>query len=130
MREIIKKNDNIAAVSAVIGVILMVAITVALAATIYVYTSNMMGGGTTIPTPTITFYKDEGENELIVLQGDPRIYWNEINMTATDGTNTPFYGHGLNGQFLTAGQSISFNGNGLSGYITIKFIHHICLNTH
>ena len=52
-------NKNMDAVSAVIGVILMVAITVALAATIYVYTSNMMGGGATIPTPTITFYRDE-----------------------------------------------------------------------
>ena len=90
----------------------MVAIVVALAATIYVYTSNMMGGGTTIPTPTITFYRDEGANQLIVLQGDPRIYWDDINMTATDGTNPPLYGHGLNGEYLTAGQVINFNGNG------------------
>ena len=33
------------AVSAVIGVILMVAITVAIAATVYVYVSGMLGGG-------------------------------------------------------------------------------------
>jgi flagellin-like protein len=37
------KNDE--AVSAVIGVILMVAITVAIAATVYVYVSGMLGGG-------------------------------------------------------------------------------------
>ena len=38
-----KEEDN--AVSAVIGVILMVAITVAIAATVYVYVSGMLGGG-------------------------------------------------------------------------------------
>ena len=99
----------------------MVAIVVALAATIYVYTSNMMGGGTTIPTPTITFYKDEGDNQLIVLQGDPRIDWDEINMTATDGTNYN-YTHGITG-LLTAGQTIDFDGKDLTGNIIIKFIH-------
>ena len=38
------KNED-EAVSAVIGVILMVAITVAIAATVYVYVSGMLGGG-------------------------------------------------------------------------------------
>jgi len=38
-----KQEDE--AVSAVIGVILMVAITVAIAATVYVYVSGMLGGG-------------------------------------------------------------------------------------
>ena len=38
-----KEEDE--AVSAVIGVILMVAITVAIAATVYVYVSGMLGGG-------------------------------------------------------------------------------------
>jgi flagellin-like protein len=40
------------AVSAVIGVILMVAITVAIAATVYVYVSGMLGGGPTA-APTV-----------------------------------------------------------------------------
>ena len=40
------------AVSAVIGVILMVAITVAIAATVYVYVSGMLGGGPTA-SPTL-----------------------------------------------------------------------------
>ena len=44
------------AVSAVIGVILMVAITVAIAATVYVYVSGMLGGqGTTTPTVGVTY---------------------------------------------------------------------------
>ena len=114
-----KQDDN--AVSAVIGVILMVAITVAIAATVYVYTSQMMGGGTTIPIPSITFYTTESHNTMTVIQGDPKINWTEVNMTATDGTNY-FYDYGLTGM-LTAGDAISFNGHGLSGSITIRFIH-------
>jgi flagellin-like protein len=114
------RQDN-NAVSAVIGVILMVAITVAIAATVYVYTSQMMGGGTTIPVPTITFYKTESDNTLTVIQGDPIINWIYVNMTATDGTNY-FYDHNLNGT-LNAGDTISFDGQGLSGSITIRIIH-------
>ena len=116
-----KKNTHDYAVSAVIGVILMVAITVALAATIYVYTSQMMGGGTTTPVPTITFYSTESDNTLTVIQGDPIINWIEVNMTATDGTNY-FYDYNLTG-IVTAGDIISFDGHGLSGSITIRFIH-------
>ena len=41
------------AVSAVIGVILMVAITVAIAATVYVYVSGMLGGGPS-STPSVS----------------------------------------------------------------------------
>jgi flagellin-like protein len=44
------------AVSAVIGVILMVAITVAIAATVYVYVSGMIGG-TTTSTSTVAMNK-------------------------------------------------------------------------
>ena len=108
-------------VSAVIGVILMVAITVAIAATVYVYTSQMIGGGTTIPVPTITFYRSEIDNTLIVIQGDPKINWIEVNMTATDGANY-FYDHNLTGT-LNAGDTISFDGQGLNGTITIRIIH-------
>ncbi len=50
------------AVSAVIGVILMVAITAAIAATVYVYVSGMMGGGTE-PAPTLTFTKTDTASE-------------------------------------------------------------------
>ena len=50
--------DGEEAVSAVIGVILMVAITVAIAATVYVYVSGMMGTGQEA-APTLTFTKDD-----------------------------------------------------------------------
>ena len=60
-----KEEDE--AVSAVIGVILMVAITVAIAATVYVYVSGMMGGASE-KAPTITFTKDEALDTLTVVQ--------------------------------------------------------------
>ena len=51
-----KFKEEKEAVSAVIGVILMVAITVAIAATVYVYVSGMLGGGQQ-STPNIAFTK-------------------------------------------------------------------------
>ena len=60
-RKFIEKE---AGVSAVIGVILMVAITVAIAATVYVYVSGMIGG-TATKTSTLsmnTFSQDDGNN--------------------------------------------------------------------
>ena len=58
------KNEE-EAVSAVIGVILMVAITVAIAATVYVYVSGMLSGGPT-KTPDIAFVMDDVANTLTV----------------------------------------------------------------
>ncbi|MCD6411779.1 MAG: type IV pilin [Thermoplasmata archaeon] len=53
------------AVSAVIGVILMVAITVAIAATVYLYVSGMITGGSSI-TPTVSFSQVANNNYLMV----------------------------------------------------------------
>ncbi len=67
------------AVSAVIGVILMVAITVAIAATVYVYVSGMMGSPST-----------EAENASVVVRTDNgRI---KITLT-TGGNNMPSTGY-------------------------------------
>ena len=79
-----------AGVSAVIGVILMVAITVAIAATVYVYVSGMMGTGQEA-APTLTFIKEDKAtvNTLTVISADPSdISWGDIelliNGTAVD----------------------------------------------
>jgi flagellin-like protein len=107
------------AVSAVIGVILMVAITVAIAATVYVYVSGMMGGAAE-KAPTITFTKDEALNTLTVVQADVGISWSDINMTATDGTDTN-YTHGQTGD-VTAGDTIDLDGRSLdAGDVTVRF---------
>ena len=86
-RKFIEKE---AGVSAVIGVILMVAITVAIAATVYVYVSGMMGTGQAA-APTLTFIKeDKAEvNTLTVIAADPSdVSWGDIEILK-NGTATP-----------------------------------------
>ncbi len=56
------------AVSAVIGVILMVAITVAIAATVYVYVSGMMGAPTA-SAPKISWVPNAAENSITITKG-------------------------------------------------------------
>lgn len=89
-RKFKEADDN--AVSAVIGVILMVAITVAIAATVYVYVSGMIG---TSPetTPSMQFVKDGTNTKLTVASADPgNLNWDDFmisNVTsATSATMT------------------------------------------
>jgi flagellin-like protein len=83
-RKFIKEEK---AVSAVIGVILMVAITVAIAATVYVYVSGMIGTSPTV-TPNIQFSKNDVTNVLLVSSADPTsLAWSDVNAVSgvTDG---------------------------------------------
>ena len=110
------------AVSAVIGVILMVAITVAIAATVYVYVSGMMGGAAE-KAPTITFTKDESRDTLTVVQADVGISWSDVFMNATGTGGTVGYNntHGQTGE-VTAGDTIDFSGSAeLTGDLVIQF---------
>jgi archaeal type IV pilus assembly protein PilA len=92
------------AVSAVIGVILMVAITVAIAATVYVYVSGMIGGGSK-RTPNIACVPNNTDNVLQVTSSDPDVAWADVNITIIpNGTGTPIY-RTLTGT-VTAGQTI------------------------
>ena len=78
------------AVSAVIGVILMVAITVAIAATVYVYVSGMMGGGVE-STPSLSMTKDLGATTCIITIGtitETGILWSDVSATLVNITNT------------------------------------------
>ena len=68
------------AVSAVIGVILMVAITVAIAATVYVYVSGMIGG-TKNQTPNIACTTDSTANRVTVATADANIKWSDVRIT-------------------------------------------------
>ncbi len=121
-----KFKDGEEAVSAVIGVILMVAITVAIAATVYVYVSGMMGGGGE-PAPTITFRKVDtaAENTLTVISADPTsLDWGDLEVQI-DGSavdyinktdNATYYGTGAT---VTAGNIID---------ITSTAYHHATTN--
>ena len=126
-----KFKEEEEAVSAVIGVILMVAITVAIAATVYVYVSGMMGGASE-KAPTITFTKDESDNTLIVVQADSGISWGDINMTVSNDNATKEWWYvdaaaaswtaiGI-GATVTAGDTIDFENEDIGyGDITIRF---------
>ena len=77
-RKFIEADER--AVSAVIGVILMVAITVAIAATVYVYVSGMIGGGSK-RTPNISCVPNNTDNLLQITAADPDVDWTDINIT-------------------------------------------------
>ena len=77
-RKFIQADER--AVSAVIGVILMVAITVAIAATVYVYVSGMIGG-TKTQTPNVACTTDATANKITVATADSNIRWTDIVVT-------------------------------------------------
>ena len=114
------------AVSTVIGIILMVAITVALASTVYLYMSS---GVEEAPRdiPTINFFADDAGKTLYVVSFNTKVDWDDINMTATDDTDT-LYNHSHNG-VMKVGDTIYFKDNGIvEGNIIIRF-RHIPTNT-
>jgi flagellin-like protein len=121
-----KFKDGEEAVSAVIGVILMVAITVAIAATVYVYVSGMMGTGQE-SAPNITFQKNDKAtvNELTVISADPvNVAWGDLELLE-DGS---MVAHGMTGT-VEAGNvlDISTITNSTAAY-TIS-IRHVPTNT-
>ena len=76
------------AVSAVIGVILMVAITVAIAATVYVYVSGMLGGGAT-KAPSMAFNKDNyTQSGFNTRKCRPGLTWNQFTVTGNSSEHT------------------------------------------
>jgi len=98
------------AVSAVIGVILMVAITVAIAATVYVYVSGMLGGGAT-KAPSMAWNKETSPTKkLILVSADPGLVWGDFTITGSSST----YGATV---AVTAGQLVNLTG--ATGTITI-----------
>jgi flagellin-like protein len=78
-----KHNDE--AVSPVIGVILMVAITVVLAAVVFVLVSNL--GGDSNTAPAISWNKNESSDELSVVTASSNADWAnlEISFSAAGG---------------------------------------------
>ena len=77
------KNDE--AVSPVIGVILMVAITVVLAAVVFVLVSNL-GKGSGSAAPNIQFSKDDTTDRLVITTAESGANWNRISVRVTSCT--------------------------------------------
>ncbi len=120
--------DGEEAVSAVIGVILMVAITVAIAATVYVYVSGMMGTGQEA-APTLTFIKEDkaAVNTLTVIAADPSdLSWGDLELQ--NGTAGSVLDHGEGTNTVTAGTILDISAVAGTGSYTIS-IRHIPTNT-
>jgi FlaG/FlaF family flagellin (archaellin) len=77
-------NQN--AVSAVMGVIIMVAITVAMASVAYMYFTGMIGEQKE-GTPIISFTPSAAEKSVRVATADIDTYWEEINITISNATS-------------------------------------------
>ena len=129
------------AVSAVIGVILMVAITVAIAATVYVYVTGMIGGGTQqTENASVTATSTADDRIKITLaQGGQRydngydkdeytVFINgEIVSSATTEAKTWIAGEGIfigqtdtaAGSSVTAGATTSLSGGDYTVTVTI-----------
>ena len=109
-----KQEDE--AVSAVIGVILMVAITVAIAATVYVYVSGMLGGG---PAKTATVGLVQNGNYVMVTKVDSQspILIGDCRASVVNHTGAPIESAWIRpattGEtYLTGGATIMINSTG------------------
>lgn len=111
-------NQN--AVSAVIGVIIMVAITIAMAAVAYAYFTGMIGGSKSA-TPAIDFVKSDSEKTITVATADVDTQWKDINITIT---NTTGFRYLTKNGVVTAGDAINLRlDQNLTGKVTITFVH-------
>ncbi|UCF11943.1 MAG: type IV pilin N-terminal domain-containing protein [Thermoplasmatales archaeon] len=99
------------AVSAVIGVILMVAITVAIAATVYVYVSGMIGGTTTTSSTVAMNVFDRDTSAYQVIWMVSQVEGETIGSTEYRWTLLD-----TNGQNVT-GATLSFNDNNADTYV-------------
>ena len=126
------KEADERAVSAVIGVILMVAITVAIAATVYVYVSGMIGG-TKTQTPNVACTTDSTTNHIQVATADANIKWTDVVITNGSGATlkwTVYHGGGVTngttnvmpaGADITAGDYILLWGYTGNAKITLMY---------
>ena len=99
------RKPNESAVSAVIGVILMVAITVAIAATVYVYVSGMLGG-TKDQTANIACITDSSTNRITITSAGANIQWKDI-VVIPDNTSVNWRVYAPNHNPLDADKSTS-----------------------
>ncbi len=114
------------AVSAVIGVTLMVAVTVAMAAVGYAYFTGMIGGNVEV-SPIIDMSMNQDDNTLTLTYKDIDFTWESITIRAMDATNTEtldLAAYGLTGE-AEIGDKININDatTQVSGTVTITITH-------
>lgn len=115
-------NVNQNAVSAVIGVIIMVAITVAMAAVAYAYFTGMIGEQKS-ETPAIDFVKSDTEKTITVATADVDAKWDDINVTFTNETSFAYPVPEKTGD-VNAGDIINLlSDQALRGKVTVSFMY-------
>jgi flagellin-like protein len=115
----VREGDERAA-SAVIGVILMVAITVAIAATVYVYVSGMLGGGAE-EAPNMAFNKEiTPTKRLLLVSADSGLTWGQFTVVGSSTTH-------LTTDPVIAGDELVLDMG--AGYNTQITVTHIATNT-
>ena len=114
-------NQRKHAVSAVIGVIIMVAITIAMAAVAYAYFTGMIGGGDKV-APVISFTPNVSEKTISVASADVDANWNDINITFTNATTFAYLNVPKTG-VVNAGDTIYLSAQPLKGKVTVTFMH-------
>jgi len=122
-RKFIEGNER--AVSAVIGVILMVAITVAIAATVYVYVSGMLGG-TQNKAPSMAFNKETTPTKKIMLvSADSGMQWDDftISYTGVSGVRLNGATAWVSGAAGSAADVIAGNYINVTGIGTLTLTH-------
>ena len=90
------------AVSPVIGVILMVAITVVLAAVVFVLVTKLSGNNTD-NTPSIGFNSSTAAKSVTVTSADPGTTWGQIKAKVTCSAGNPVLTRNTSAVTLTAG---------------------------
>lgn len=113
-----KQNDE--AVSPVIGVILMVAITVVLAAVVFVLVSNLGEGSES--APNISFNKDSADFTLTVVQAE-EANWDDFDVTPASCNKEDATGSVLSDEAVAAGHVINCVGESGTVPFTVSIIH-------
>ena len=122
-----KSKQEQQAVSAVIGVILMVAITVAIAATVYLYISGTIDEQKET-TPNIAFFFSV--DRLTVQRADNNLDWNDFLIKFDNGITTVLYNE-VTGTSLNSGDEIATDDTAIiagdyiyiDGIGTIQIVH-------
>ena len=105
-------NQNDEAVSPVIGVILMVAITVVLAAVVFVLVSNLGKGSE--KAPNLSFNKDSSARTLTVVQADPGVHWNDFTVGGSCASTVRLASNGNSGLYSAVSTNTVAGGDVLS----------------
>jgi len=70
-------------------------------------------------TPSMTVTIDEAFNSIKIVRIELGVKWEYINISATDDLHNYYYTNSNN--YIKQGDTIFFDGNGLSGIVTIRF---------